>query len=80
MIAMRRVLLFLPFCLWSLLIVIAADGALPGCCIDTPAPEIPQLSGMLTKRSIEVGGLTRTYATCEPRGLPQGAIQQAESR
>ena len=39
----------------------------------TPPSEIPQLSGTLTKETIEVDGLTRTYRTYVPQGLGKGA-------
>jgi polyhydroxybutyrate depolymerase len=70
---MRRVLRFLAFCLLSLLGLVALCGALFGYFVYTPPPEIPHLSGTLTKGSIEVGGLKRTYTTYVPRGLAQGA-------
>ena len=70
---MRRVLRFLVFCLLSLLGLVALCGALLGYFVYTPPPEIPHLSGTLTKGSIEVGGLKRTYTTYIPRGLAQGA-------
>jgi poly(3-hydroxybutyrate) depolymerase len=47
--------------------------ALFGYCVYTPAPEIDQLSGTLTKGFIEVGGLKRTYLTYVPRRLATGA-------
>ena len=70
---MRKVLRFLVFCLLSLLGLVALCGALFGYFVYTPPPEIPHLSGALTKGSIEVGGLKRTYTTYVPRGLAQGA-------
>lgn len=70
---MRRVLRFLRFCLWSLLVLFALGGALFGYYVYTPALEVPRLSGTLTKGSIEVGGLKRTYLTYVPRGLAKGA-------
>jgi polyhydroxybutyrate depolymerase len=70
---MRTVLRFLVFCLLSLLGLVALCGALFGYFVYTPPPEIPHLSGTLTKGSIEVGGLKRTYTTYIPRGLAQGA-------
>ena len=70
---MRRVLRFLVFCLLSLLGLVALCGALFGYFVYTPPPEIPHLSGTLTKGSIEVGGLKRTYTTYVPGGLAQGA-------
>jgi len=39
----------------------------------TPPPEVPRLSGTFSKGTIDVGGLTRTYSTYVPRGLPKGA-------
>ena len=71
--AMRRVLRFLVFCFLSLLGVVVLCGALFGYFVYTPPPEIPHLSGTLTKGSIEVGGLKRTYMTYVPRGLAKGA-------
>ena len=70
---MRSVFRFLRFCLWSLLVLVVLSGALFGYYVYTPAPEIPQLSGTLTKGSIEVGGLKRTYLTYVPRVLAKGA-------
>jgi polyhydroxybutyrate depolymerase len=70
---MRRVLRILRFCLLSLLALVALGGALFGYFIYSPAPEVPQLSGALTKNSIEVAGLKRTYLTYVPRGLRKGA-------
>ena len=66
---MRRVLRFL----WGLIVVVGLGGALFGYFVYSPAPEVPQLSGTLTKGTIEVGGLKRTYLTYVPRGLAKGA-------
>jgi polyhydroxybutyrate depolymerase len=55
------------------LVIVGLSGALFGYYIYTPAPEIPQLSGTLTTASIQVGGLTRSYTTYVPRGLPKDA-------
>ena len=63
----------LRFCLLSMLVVIVVGGALFGYFIYSPDPEIPQLSGTLTKTSIEVGGLKRTYRTYIPKGLAKSA-------
>jgi polyhydroxybutyrate depolymerase len=68
-----RTLRFLRFCLWSLLFIVALGAALFGYYVYTPAPEVPHLSGTLTKGSIEVGGLKRTYTTYVPHGLAKGA-------
>ena len=54
---MRRVLRFLVYCLLSLLGLVALCGALFAYFVYTPPPEIPHLSGTLTKGTIEVGGL-----------------------
>ena len=70
---MRRVLRFV---LWGLIGVLALGGALGalfGYFVYTPAPEVPRLSGKLTRGSIEVRGLRRTYRTYVPRGLAKGA-------
>ena len=53
---MKSVLRVLRFCLWSALVIAATAGALFGYYIYTPAPNVPQLSGTLTKDSIDVGG------------------------
>ncbi len=63
----------LRFCLWSVLVTVGLGGALFRYFVYTPAPEIPQLSGTLTKRFIEVGGLKRTYLMYVPRKLAKGA-------
>src|SRR3954464_10715640 len=63
----------LRVCLWSVLVVVGTGGALFDYYVYAPAPDIPQLTGMLAKGSIEAGGLTRTYAAYVPRGLAKGA-------
>ena len=70
---MKRVRRVLRFCLWSVLVVVGLGGVLVGYYVYTPPSEIPQLSGTLTKGSIEIGGLKRTYTTYAPRGLARGA-------
>lgn len=67
---MRRTLRFL---LWGLIVVVALGGALFGYFVYSPAPEVPRLSGKLSKGTLEVGGLKRTYLTYVPQGLPKGA-------
>ena len=62
----------LRFFLWGL-IVVAALGALLVYFVYSPTPEIPRLSGELVKRTVEVGGLKRTYLTYVPQGLTKGA-------
>jgi polyhydroxybutyrate depolymerase len=71
--AMKRALRFLRFFLWGLIVVVALGGALFGYFVYSPAPEVPRLSGALTKGTIEVSGLKRTYLTYVPRGLAKGA-------
>ncbi|MBY0234068.1 MAG: prolyl oligopeptidase family serine peptidase, partial [Burkholderiaceae bacterium] len=39
----------------------------------TPDPEMPQLSGSLSKGTIEVAGVKRSYRTYMPKDLPKGA-------
>ena len=39
----------------------------------TPSSAIPRLSGTLTKGTMTVAGLTRTYSTYVPRELAKGA-------
>jgi polyhydroxybutyrate depolymerase len=63
----------LRFCLWSVLVLVGATGALFGYFVYTPAPAVPQLSGALTQHTIEVDGLTRVYRTYVPRDLKKGA-------
>jgi polyhydroxybutyrate depolymerase len=48
-------------------------GALLGYLGYSAAPEIPRLSGTLTRGTMTVGGLKRTYRTYVPRGLANGA-------
>jgi polyhydroxybutyrate depolymerase len=70
---MKRVLRFLMFALLSLFALLLVLAALLGYFVYTPAPEKPQLSGTLSKGSIEVAGVTRNYRTYVPKGLPKGA-------
>jgi polyhydroxybutyrate depolymerase len=55
------------------LIVVALGVALLGYFVYTPAPEVPRLSGKLSRGTLEVGGLKRTYRTYVPQGLAKGA-------
>jgi polyhydroxybutyrate depolymerase len=59
--------------LWSLIVVVALGGALFGYFVYSPTPPVPLLSGQLTKGTIQVDGLERTYLTYVPRRLPKGA-------
>ena len=67
---MRRVLRFF---LWGLIVVVLLGLALFGYFVYSPDPEVPRLSGKLTKGTIEVGGRTRTYLSYVPQGLTKGA-------
>jgi polyhydroxybutyrate depolymerase len=70
---MRR---FLRFVLWGLIGVVALVGvlgALLGYFGYSPAPEVPRLSGALTRGTMTAGGLKRTYRTYVPRGPAKGA-------
>ncbi len=67
---MKRAMRFLKLGLLGLLCMLVA---LLGYFVYTPDPQIPQLSGTLSKASIEVGGLTRSYRTYVPKGLPPGS-------
>lgn len=70
---MKRTLRFLLIGLLSLLALAALVAALLAYFIYTPAPELPQLSGTLSKGSMEVAGLQRSYRSYVPKGLPKGA-------
>src|ERR1035441_5005124 len=72
-IAMRRVLRFIFRGLIGVVALVGVLGALFGYFGYSPAPEVPQLSGTLTRGTMTVGGLNRTYRTYLPRGLAKGA-------
>lgn len=63
----------LRFCLWTVLALAGVGSALFGYYIYTPAPEMPPLSGTVTKGVVEVGGRKRTYTSYVPRGLGKSA-------
>jgi len=63
----------LRFFLWGLIAVVALGGALLGYFVYSPAPEVPRLSGKLTRSAIQVGGRRRTYLTYVPQGLAKTA-------
>lgn len=70
---MTRVRRLLLISLLSLLALAALVIALFAYFLYTPEPELPPLSGTLSKASMEVAGLQRSYRTYVPRGLPKGA-------
>lgn len=59
--------------LFALLGLIALAGGLFAYFLYTPDPDMPQLSGVLTKATIQVDGKERTYRTYLPKGLAKGA-------
>lgn len=63
----------LRFLLYGLAAIVVSVAASFGYFLYTPSPELPRLSGTLSKGSLEVGGLKRTYLTYVPRGLQKGA-------
>jgi polyhydroxybutyrate depolymerase len=67
---MRRALRFV---LWAVVGIVVMGAALFGYFVYSPAPEVPRLSGTLTRGTIVVGRLKRTYLTYVPRGLTRGA-------
>jgi polyhydroxybutyrate depolymerase len=67
---MKRLLRFLLRGLLGLLAVLCVLFAY---FVYTPEPELPALSGTLSKASMEVAGLKRHYRLYLPKGLPQGA-------
>jgi hypothetical protein len=70
---MRRVLRYILRGLIGVVAVVGVLGALFAYLAYSTAPEMPQLSGILTRGTMTVGGLTRTYRTYVPRGLAKGA-------
>lgn len=59
--------------LLSLLALVALAAALFAYFLYTPEPELPRLSGTLSKASMNVAGVERSYRTYVPKGLPKGA-------
>src|ERR1039457_5246547 len=72
-IAMRRVLRYIFRGLIGVVALVGVLGALFGYFVYSAPPEVPQLSGTLTKGAIAVGELKRSYLTYVPRGLAKGA-------
>ena len=70
---MRKTLRVLVYGAVAVVVLAGVLGVLFGILVYTPAPEVPQLSGTLSKASITVGGLVRTYRVYEPKGLAKGA-------
>jgi polyhydroxybutyrate depolymerase len=53
--------------------LVCLAGALLFYFVYSPAPEIPQLSGTMSRGTVAVGELKRTYRTYVPRGMAKGA-------
>ena len=70
---MKRIPRFLLIGLLSLLALVAVGAALFAFFLYTPEPELPQLSGTLSKGAMEVTGVKRSYRSYVPKGLPKGA-------
>jgi polyhydroxybutyrate depolymerase len=70
---MERVLRLVLWALIGIAALAATLGALFGYFVYSPAPEVPRLSGTLTKGTIDVGELKRTYLIYVPRELAKGA-------
>src|ERR1700674_2831910 len=70
---MRRVGRLILRGLIGVVALVAVLGALLGYFGYSPAPEVPRLSGTLTRGTMTVGGLARTYRTYVPRGLAKWA-------
>lgn len=70
---MNRVLRFLLRGFLGLLALLAVLAGLFAYFLYTPAPELPQLSGSLTRGVIDVAGVKRAYLTYVPKDLPKGA-------
>lgn len=69
---MRRVLRFIFRGLIGVIALLGVLGALFGYFVYSPAPEVPQLSGTLSRGTTTVGGLKRTYRTYVPRERVKG--------
>lgn len=61
------------FCVKCLAGVVGLAAILFGYFVYTPSPAMPHLSGTLTRASVDVGGLSRTYLTYVPRGAGRGS-------
>ena len=70
---MKRVLRFLLRGFLGLLALLAVLAVVFAYFLYTPDPQVPQLSGSLTKGEIEVAGVKRGYRSYVPKDLPKGA-------
>ena len=69
---MKSVMRLLKLGLLGLLCLLGVLVVLLGYFVYTPDPQVPQLSGVHSKGSLEVGGLMRSYRTYVPKDLSQG--------
>ena len=67
---MKRFLRIVKLGLGAAAALVAIAAALFGWFVYSPDPVVPALSGSVTRGSIVVGGLTRSYRLYVPRGLP----------
>lgn len=67
---MRKILTVL---FWGVFGVVALGGVAFFYFLYSPTPEVPHLSGSLTRQSIDAGGFKRIYRTYVPKGLAKGA-------
>lgn len=70
---MKRIPRLLLTAFLSLLALALLGAALLAYFLYTPTPEQPPLSGTLSKGTMEVAGLKRSYRSYVPKGLPKGA-------
>ncbi len=70
---MRRVLRLILRGLIGVVALVAVLGALFAYFAHSTSPEVPRLSGILTRGTMTLGELKRTYRTYVPRGLAKGA-------
>ena len=70
---MKTIRRFIGACFLGLFGLAASAAVLFGYFLYTPVPQLPQLSGTLSKGSVTFDGLSRTYQTYLPKGLPKGA-------
>src|SRR3569623_875663 len=52
---------------------VGAGAALVACSLYTPTPDMPHLSGSITKDALTVGGRQRTYFIYVPHNIPPNA-------
>ena len=70
---MRRVLRYIFRGLIGVVALVGVLGTLLSYFVYSPAPEVPRLSGTLTRGTVAVGEPKRTNRTYVPRGLAKGA-------